>query len=71
MTAAGFDVEEMVGDLGRLINVESPSREVDAVTRSANVLAELIRERLGSDPDLVAGPVGPHVDWRGGVSRAC
>ena len=36
------------------------------MTRSANVLAELIRERLGSDPDLVAGPVGPHVDWRGG-----
>jgi glutamate carboxypeptidase len=64
--AAGFDVEEMVGDLGRLINVESPSREVDAVTRSANVLAQLIRERLGSDPDLVAGPAGPHVDWRGG-----
>ena len=66
MGAAAFDVDVMVGDLGRLVDVESPSRDVDALTRSANVLADLMRVTLGSDPELVAGPAGPHVHWRGG-----
>ena len=56
----------MTCDLGRLVEVESPSHDVDALTQSANVLAELIRTRLGRLPELVAGPVGPHVHWRGG-----
>ncbi len=56
----------MVDDLGGLVNVESPSHDVDAVTKSAHVLAELIRMRLGTDPELVVGGAGPHVHWRGG-----
>ena len=47
MDSPQFDVDVMVGDLGRLVNVESPSHDVDAVTQSANVLAELIRGGLG------------------------
>jgi glutamate carboxypeptidase len=61
-----FDVELMVADLGRLVNVESPSHEVAAVTASAQAVAELIRERLGTNAELVTGPAGPHVLWRGG-----
>jgi glutamate carboxypeptidase len=63
---AAFDVDVMVGDLGRLVNIESPSHDVNAVTQSAHMLAELIRAKLGSDPELVAEPAGPHVHWRGG-----
>ncbi|HET9665923.1 MAG TPA: M20/M25/M40 family metallo-hydrolase [Desertimonas sp.] len=66
MRDARFGLDEMVGDLGRLVNVESPSHEIEALTRSANVLADLIRLRLGSDPELIVGPAGPHVHWRGG-----
>ena len=64
--AARFDLDEMVGDLGRLVSVESPSHDIDALTQSANVLADLLRVRLGSDPELVVGPAGPHVHWRAG-----
>jgi glutamate carboxypeptidase len=61
-----FDVDVMVADLGGLVNVESPSHDLDAVTKSARAVAELMQERLGSAPELVAGPAGPHVHWRGG-----
>jgi glutamate carboxypeptidase len=64
--ATDFDVEAMLADLGRLVEIESPSHELAAVTTSARVLAQLIEERLGSAPELVAGPAGPHVHWRGG-----
>ena len=66
MSSAPFDIDVMVGDLAGLVNVESPSDDVDALTQSANVLAELIRARLGTDPELVVGDAGPHVHWRGG-----
>ncbi len=56
----------LLDDLRRLVEVESPSRELDALARSAEVLAELIDERLGSRPELIDGPDGPHVWWRGG-----
>jgi glutamate carboxypeptidase len=36
------------------------------VSASAEALAGLIEERLGSAPELVAGDAGPHVHWRGG-----
>ncbi len=66
MSPDRFDVDEMVSDLGRLVNVESPSHDLDAVTASAHVVAALISARLGSDPELIAGPAGPHVHWQGG-----
>jgi glutamate carboxypeptidase len=56
----------LLDDLRRLVEVESPSRELEALDRSAAVLVELLTERLGSAPDLVEGPDGPHVWWRGG-----
>ena len=66
MGVAAFEVDLMLADLGRLVNVESPSHELAAVTASADGLAALIEERLGSAPELVPGPAGPHVHWRGG-----
>jgi len=56
----------MLDDVAALVNVESPSRDVQALQRSAATLAALIRARVGGDARLVAGAAGPHVHWRGG-----
>jgi glutamate carboxypeptidase len=60
-----FSTDEMLDDLRRLVEVESPSHDVTALKCSADAVAELIARRLGTDPVLVASPVGPHVHWRG------
>src|SRR5262245_54755592 len=61
-----FDLEAMIDDLRALVEVESPSLELDAVERSAAALAALIERRLGSPAELVPSAAGPHVHWRSG-----
>lgn len=61
-----FDVEAMVDDVRRLVEVESPSHDVAALAESAAVVAELWVRRTGRAPALLDGPAGPHVHWRGG-----
>jgi glutamate carboxypeptidase len=61
-----FDLDAMLADLAGLVEVESPSLQVDAVERSATAVAELIERRLGSVAELVPSAAGPHVHWRGG-----
>jgi glutamate carboxypeptidase len=56
----------MLADLAELVDTESPSRDIPAMRRSAEVLARIMTDRLGAAPDLVDGPAGPHVHWRGG-----
>ena len=56
----------MLTDLAALVEVESPSRDVEAITRSAETLAAVITARLATAPALVDSPVGPHVHWSGG-----
>ena len=60
------DLEILVSDLQRLVDVESPSLDVEALTQSAVNLVSLITERTGRAATLVAGPAGPHVHWSGG-----
>jgi len=60
------DLEAVLDDLRILVEVESPSLDVDALTKSAAAVAGMIERRLGSSPELVASPAGPHVHWRGG-----
>ncbi len=57
----------MLDDLGRLVAVESPSRDGDRLARHATAIADLMEERLGARPVLVESPAGPHVHWRGGA----
>jgi glutamate carboxypeptidase len=57
------DVAEMLADLADLVNVESPSHDVAALTRSADAVAALIERRLGRAPQLVESGAGPHVRW--------
>jgi len=61
-----FDVDAMLDDLAALVNVESPSHDVAALAVSAAVVAELLERRTGVAPEIVDGPAGPHVHWRGG-----
>lgn len=59
-------LDDMVDDLRRLVNIESPSKDVVAVTACARELASIIERRLGGEVRLVDSPVGPHVHWSGG-----
>ena len=51
----------MVGHIGTLVSVESPSRDVDRVTASARALAQLITVETGLTVELVDSAIGPHV----------
>ena len=59
------DLDVLLDDLRTLVEVESPSHEPAALDASAATLASLIERRLGTAPELVASPAGPHVHWRG------
>lgn len=61
-----LNLQDMLDDLSALVNVESPSRDIDALRRSAAVLAGIIERRLGSEPTIVDSSAGPHVHWKGG-----
>lgn len=67
VSVPGFDLDLMLADLERLVSAESPSRQVELVTRHAQVLADIMEARLGVRPRLVDSPVGPHVHWVGGT----
>ncbi|MEU9256739.1 M20 family metallopeptidase [Streptomyces sp. NPDC048270] len=59
-------VNAMIEDLRVLVETESPSRDVDALTASAKVVASVIESRLGGQAVLVDSEAGPHVHWSGG-----
>ena len=61
---ARFSTDEMLEDLRRLVEIESPSHDLDAIDRSAAAVNELITRRLGTAPEIVASAAGPHVHWR-------
>ncbi|GAA1189468.1 M20 family metallopeptidase [Brevibacterium paucivorans] len=44
---------QMFADIERVINIETPSSDKEAVKRGAEDFATLMRERLGVEPDLV------------------
>jgi glutamate carboxypeptidase len=67
-TPAGL-LDDLIEDLGALVSVESPSRDVAALTRSAKSLAGVIERRLGTAPEIVDSPAGPHVSWKGASPR--
>ncbi|MGA4843889.1 M20 family metallopeptidase [Streptomyces sp. G45] len=56
----------MLADLKTLVDVESPSRDVAALTASARTVAAVLERRLGGRAALVDSEAGPHVHWSGG-----
>ena len=61
-----FTLNEMLADLGTLVSLESPSRDVERVTAHAHALSDMMVRLLGTAPVLIDSPVGPHVYWKGG-----
>ena len=61
-----FPLEPMLDDLRTLVEVESPSLDVDALRVSAETLAPMIERHLGGAASLVESEAGPHVRWSGG-----
>jgi glutamate carboxypeptidase len=64
--AAGPSVDAMIDDLRTLVEVESPSRDLDALTASAHAVAGVIEGRLGGHAVLIERGGGPHVHWVAG-----
>lgn len=60
------DLDVMLRDLELLVNTESPSADLERMTTSAETLRALLDARIGGSTELVDGPNGPHVHWRGG-----
>lgn len=63
---AQVSVDAMIEDLRALVETESPSRDLDALTASAKVVAAVIESRLGGQAVIVESEAGPHVHWSGG-----
>ncbi|MDJ0460752.1 M20/M25/M40 family metallo-hydrolase [Streptomyces sp. H27-C3] len=63
---AHVSVDAMIDDLRTLVEVESPSRDLDALTASAKAVAAVIESRLGGQAVLVESEAGPHVHWSAG-----
>lgn len=61
-----LDLDTMLADLRTLVEIESPSHDLDALQTSAEALATIIERLLGRQATLIASPAGPHVHWSGG-----
>ncbi len=66
LARAQSNLDQMIIDLQRLVEVESPSRDIEHLTQCAKLLAEIMGTMLGGVPMLVDSLNGPHVHWRGG-----
>jgi len=66
ISADVFDLDAMLADLATLVEIESPSLDLDALDESAGSVAAMIERHLGGTCVLVPSEAGPHVHWRGG-----
>ena len=70
LVAATESLDAAIADIGRLVSVESPSRDVERVAESARSVAELIARETGLGAELVDSPSGPHVVVRASARPA-
>ncbi len=59
--------DAMLNDLKTLVEIESPSRDLQALAVSARAVADLIEKHLGGTATLIESDAGPHVLWSGGA----
>lgn len=67
--APGVSLDAIVADIGTLVRCESPSRDRDALLRSAEVTAALGERVLGAAPERIVVDGTPHLRWRFGTPR--
>ncbi|MFI6642762.1 M20 family metallopeptidase [Streptomyces sp. NPDC050504] len=63
---ADVSLDAMIDDLRTLVEIESPSRDLDALKVSAGAVAAMIESRLGGRAALVENEGGTHVHWSAG-----
>lgn len=63
-----LSLDAMLSDLEYLVSVESPSHDIEAITRSAGAVRDVIERRLGRHAELIDSEAGPHVHARFGTS---
>ncbi|WP_407357974.1 M20 family metallopeptidase [Microbacterium sp. LTA6] len=68
-TQEAFLVDTLVSDIETLVNCESPSSDLDAVARSADVTAALGERLLGVAPERIVLEGRTHLRWRFGTPR--
>ena len=61
LAAAEASLTAVLGDIETLVNIESPSRNVEQVHKSAVALGEIATRLLGREVRLIDSTVGPHV----------
>ncbi len=61
-----FDLTAMIDDIERLVACESPSDDLAAVARSADVVADVGAHRLGREPERIVLAGRSHLRWRFG-----
>lgn len=61
---------QLLGDVEQLIRCESPSADSAAVARSADLVAQIGEQRLGSAPDRIEVDGTPHLRWSWGDGPA-
>lgn len=64
--AVHVSTDAMLEDLRALVEIESPSRDLDALAASAEAVATVIENRLGGQAVLIVNEGGTHVHWAGG-----
>ncbi|MGW4734330.1 M20 family metallopeptidase [Streptomyces shenzhenensis] len=62
---------DILADIERLVSCESPSNDLAAVARSADVVAELGTARLGAVPEQIVFDGVTHLCWRFGPGPTC
>ncbi|RZT66449.1 glutamate carboxypeptidase [Microcella alkaliphila] len=71
LAAAERSLPDMLTDLERLIRCESPSADLAAIARSADLVAEIGASRLGTQPERLVVDGCTHLRWRvGSLDRA-
>ena len=68
-TTAGA-LPAMLADVKRLVRCESPSADLEAVARSADLVAEIGAHRMGAEPDRIVLDGRSHLRWRWGSGPA-
>ena len=67
---AGPVLDELLADLRELVECESPSDDLAAVERSADLVARIGTERLGGAPERIVVDGIHHLRWRFGAPTA-
>ncbi|KQW48496.1 glutamate carboxypeptidase [Nocardioides sp. Root1257] len=62
-----MDLTTMLDDVRELVECESPSADLEAVARSADVVARLGTRRLGVEPERIVLDGRTHLRWRLGA----